>query len=244
LVAYERELNTKGPEFTPALSAFSKEPKMKPYFPFTNFDFWGYIASGFALLFVIDQTFHTTFVDRSDWTVAAAGVAIAGAYVIGQIIAGFASAILERRVLKWIGRPRHLLLGSKQPISWFASIYPSYFASLPKEMIERINQRGKTVQLTDDALFIYGLVKSHTDEVATLRIDTFLNLYSLCRNLSLTALVSFFLLAFAAWSQDDWNKLVWAAASGALSAGLFFRYLKFNRHYVAEVYSSIAFGED
>lgn len=83
---------------------------MKTYFPFTDYDFWAYISSGFTFLFALDHTLQTAIFQRSTWTIIEGLIAVAVAYVAGDLLAGFASALLERRFVgKDLGRPSVLL---------------------------------------------------------------------------------------------------------------------------------------
>lgn len=62
--------------------------------PFTSFDFWGYLASGFLLLCAIDSAAALGLLARKDWTVVEGIFAVSMAYVVGHVIAGLASLIL------------------------------------------------------------------------------------------------------------------------------------------------------
>jgi hypothetical protein len=93
---------------------------MKNYLPFTDYDFWAYISSGFVFLFALDHTLQTAiFHQRSTWTIVEGLIAVAVAYVVGHLLAGLASSVLERRFVgKYLGRPSVLLLGAAGERYW------------------------------------------------------------------------------------------------------------------------------
>jgi hypothetical protein len=92
---------------------------MRSYFPFTDYDFWGYIASGFVFLFALDHTLQTAIFQRSTWTLVEGLVAVAAAYAVGHLLAGIVSALLERRFARYLSRPSVLLLGATRGPAWF-----------------------------------------------------------------------------------------------------------------------------
>lgn len=73
---------------------------MRAYLPFTDYDFWAYFSAGSLVLFAIDSAFATGWAVHSPWTVVEIVVAVGAAYISGQLIAGVASAVLERILLR------------------------------------------------------------------------------------------------------------------------------------------------
>jgi hypothetical protein len=65
-------------------------------FPFTSYDFWAYLASGFLLLAAVDVAAATGFLLQKDCSWPQTAVAVAGAYVAGQLTAGLSSIVFER----------------------------------------------------------------------------------------------------------------------------------------------------
>ena len=59
---------------------------MRNWFPFSDYDFYAYITSGFALMFAIDFLFNGgTIMLRPSWPVVQIVLAFALAYVLGQV---------------------------------------------------------------------------------------------------------------------------------------------------------------
>jgi hypothetical protein len=216
---------------------------MRSQFPFTDYDFWAYISAGFVLLFAVDHAAQTGLMVRPSWTVVEGLFATACAYAVGHLLAGLASAILERRIVRhWLGAPSVTLMGVESGPGWFRRVYPSFYEPLPeetrKEIFAKATKRG--VIEPGEALFWAAFDVARSNRTAMDRMSAFLNQYGLCRNLSLTALICAVLLGVTGlWfkrSDDYW----WAGAALVLGVGMFLRYLKFYRHYSVEVYTTYA----
>lgn len=92
---------------------------MRNWFPFTDYDFYGYLASGFVLLFAADYVLvEETLMLRQDWAFVEIVLVVSVAYFVGQMIASPSSLLLEhwlaRRVLQ---SPLSLML-SAPPTRW------------------------------------------------------------------------------------------------------------------------------
>lgn len=216
---------------------------MRSQFPFTDYDFWAYISAGFVLLFVLDHVTQAGLMIRPTWTLVEGLFAMACAYAVGQLLAGLASAILERRlVARWLGSPSVTLLGVERGPNWFRRLYPSFYEPLPEETCKAILAKAREQDITKpgEALFLLAFDASRSNKTSMDRMSAFLNQYGFCRNLSLTTLICAVLFAFAAiWFErpvDYW----WSGAAFVLAVGMFLRYLKFYRHYTLEVYRTYA----
>jgi hypothetical protein len=88
----------------------------------------------------------------------------------------------------------------------------------------------------DRALFLHchSLVKR--EQAVLERLNAFLNLYAFCRNVSMASLLSVPLLLVG----GEW----WLALAAAVALAMFHRYLKFFRHYTADVFVSHAEVDD
>jgi hypothetical protein len=101
---------------------------MKSYFPFTDYDFWAYISCGFVFLFALDHVLQTAIFHRSTWTLVEGLIAVAAAYVVGHLLAGLSSALLERRfVNKHVGKPSTILLGEVGRRRRLRYVYPEFY---------------------------------------------------------------------------------------------------------------------
>jgi hypothetical protein len=80
------------------------------------------------------------------------------------------------------------------------------------------------------------------------RLSNFLNVYGFCRNASMASLIAAAMLLYAAMRHMDWktaaglqtDKLLWAGVAVIVAIGLFYRYLKFFKHYTEEVFRNYA----
>jgi hypothetical protein len=211
-------------------------------FPFTNYDFFGYIASGFVLIFAIDRVLETGWMIRPSWTVVEGMFVLACAYGVGHLLAGLASALIERRfVRRYLRPPTQHLLGAGGGPAWFKKIYPVYFEPLPNTTQDRIRERAAAAGITEpgEAMFWAAFDVAKNKKAAYKRMSDFLNNYGLCRNLSFTAGLCALLLLGVGHRSD----VGWAIAAMILSVGMLFRYLKFYRHYALEVFTTYAHAE-
>jgi hypothetical protein len=129
---------------------------MKSYFPFTDYDFWAYISCGFVFLFALDHVLQTAIFQRSTWTLVEGLIAVAAAYVVGHLLAGLSSALLERRSAnEHVGKPSAILLGEVGRGRWLQYLYPEFYEPLPKATIDKILAKGRSEGITEpgEALF-------------------------------------------------------------------------------------------
>jgi hypothetical protein len=220
---------------------------MKSYFPFTDYDFWAYISSGFVFLFALDHTLQTAIFQRSTWTIVEGLIAVAVAYVVGHLLAGLASAILERRFVgKYLGRPSVLPSWARRAaLRWFRSLYPEFYEALPQATIDKILSKARIQGISESGEALFWLAYDHARKrkARANRVGTFLNLYGLCRNLSMTAIIVALMLIVSGWHRENSQDYWWAVASAILGAGMFLRYLKFYRHYSLEVFTALAYSK-
>jgi hypothetical protein len=217
--------------------------------PFSVYDFFGYLASGFLLLAALDFSLGGKWLLKENlgvvfglfWTVLA--------YVLGHIVANVAGHLLEKCFVRGTLRsPEELLFQEKKQGGW-ARIFPGFYEPLPRKTQERILSKARQragIETPGRALFFHchPVVKR---EPATLeRLNTFLNLYGFCRNVSMASVVTIpMLLSGAIW---DWHvgigdptyKLYWGVVAIVVAIGMLYRYLKFFRHYTVEVFVSYA----
>src|SRR5262245_42840329 len=74
---------------------------MKSWFPFTDYDFYAYLTAGLTVLFAVDYAFNNgAIMLRESWPVVQIIFVLAIAYILGQILAGAASILLEH----WLAR--------------------------------------------------------------------------------------------------------------------------------------------
>ena len=169
-------------------------------------------------------------------------------YVVGHLVAHASSAFLESvLVCRWLGKPEARL--TEKRTDWpMKRILRVYAQPLPDET------RGRLAALAardgfspaGRGFFYHCLGVAQRDAVSRERLASFLNLYGFCRNASLAfalggglLLVSAALGAVGVASFDVPERLWLAGAAAGAAVGLFVRYLKFYRHYTAEVYLAL-----
>ncbi len=213
--------------------------------PFSVYDFFAYLTSGFLLLAAIDFGFFDAEHLKKDPNITPALLAILGAYIVGHLIANVSAYLLERLLVgKALGRPVTILFASTQP-KWRRRLFPGYFSSLDPATQRRVLAAAQTAGVDEPGQGLFELCypAAQVEPVKQARLSTFLNLYGFCRNISAAALLAALSLVLARLiAEAPAGALHWAAAAGVVAVGMFYRYLKFFRHFSIEVFSG--FGTD
>ena len=210
--------------------------------PFTSFDFWSYLASGFLLLCAFDSAFGYGLLGRKDWNVVEGVLAVSVAYVTGHVIASLSSPIFERFLVGWVlGRPSAGLFGASTAPKWVQKLLSYYYEKLPDETQKAILEKAKAAGVSEpgEALFLLAYVKASGSDSTMARLAEFLNQYSFCRNVALVSLVTacVFLGAHLQPSGTQ-QQLTFACIALVVGVVLVLRYLKFLRHYSLELFIS------
>lgn len=210
--------------------------------PFSVYDFFGYLASGFLICVGADYLAGDHWILRHDMPLHHAALWIAVSYVVGHLNAGVASFLLERRVVgKVLGRPNRNLFGHK-PKKWFTCLFPDYYTPLDAGVQQRVMDRARALGIMEPGEALFHHIRSHVKrETATMsRVDAFLHLYGFCRNISCALLVTAAALATYAILAARPPQHVWwcALAAAAGGVGMFYRYLKFYRLYSYEMFNT------
>lgn len=216
-------------------------------FPFTSYDFWAYLASGFLLLAGIDIVAGTGFLQQQTWTWPQTSIAVAAAYVAGHLTASLSSVVFERGLVGHVlGHPRDILFGRTRVWRWVRWCLASYYTALPDTAQKAALAKGKMVGVEEpgETLFWPAFTAAKESKKAFERIENFLNLYGFARNI---ALVAFLDAALLGWSYNfhgapplHGNLALLCLLAGI---GMTFRYLKFFRHYAEEVFTSYAYAK-
>jgi len=203
--------------------------------PFSPYDFFGYLASGFLLVLVVDFVTHAGWlVHGATPTVLAMAFWTAAAYVVGQILATPSAWLLESVFVgRVLGRPEKILLGARAArLTW---LFPGYAAPLPTAIKARVVRKAEDLASDPEALFLHAAAQARNQPGAAARMGTFLNLYGFCRNVSFTLVLSAALLVGTAIVTGDPQARWMAAVAAVGSIGMFYRYLKFLRLHGAEL---------
>ena len=219
---------------------------MKNWFPFTDYDFYAYLTSGGLALAVLDLlATGGQWLARENWTFVQIVLAVAAAYVTGQIAASFASLIVEHGIARWLlPSPVAVLLGAKRQ-GWFGKlvgrvVVGRYYAPLTEPVREKAWSVAATklgldrAALNDsEAVFQIAFSVARADADTRDRIDGFRNQYGFARNL---ALVSFVSAAAIALHEGANSAVQTLAAVLAIAAFVMLaRFLKFYSAFAAEV---------
>jgi hypothetical protein len=212
--------------------------------PFSIYDFFGYLAAGFLLLCAADYAFDGGWLLKKEvWPVHAIFWAVL-AYVTGHIVATVSSYWLEHKFLRGVLiSPEVTLFDQEKRGSFWPKVFPIFYNPFPKETRTRVLKKAKIagIEQPGRGLFFHChpivITQSHTRE----RLNTFLNLYGLCRNVSMAALLAIPILVAGMIARGfDPAKLLWIFIAFATAVGMFYRYLKFFKHYTEEVFRTYA----
>jgi uncharacterized membrane protein len=204
--------------------------------PFTAYDFFGYLASGFLAIigfpFILDW-----FLANSEKSGTLSWILlIILAYILGHIFSSLSKWFFELIIVKeWLKHPSINLFKEKKS-TIMKIIFPEYFSAFPEAIRKKIldNKNSYAKDIDNDkkeSLFYeaYAIVKS--DKATLPRLDTFLILYGFCRTISFTLFVlSVFFLIKGNYSLGIFSLLI--------SIIMFLRYLKFYRQYSYELFLS------
>ncbi len=215
--------------------------------PFTAYDFFAYLSSGFIVLVAITAAFIGYEPLKESQGFILAGLFIVAAYVTGHLVANISSDVIERRLVRErLGMPTDHLLGHKKG-GLGPTLFPGFYSSLPTGTQQRVVARAATRRFTGkgEELFFHCHAVMKGDMVVQARLNTFLNLYGFCRNMTLALAVGAGALCIgvALGSVDtgpDVGPGWWIVAALLGSVGMLYRYLKFLRQFAVELFTSYA----
>jgi hypothetical protein len=215
--------------------------------PFTSYDFWGYLASGFLLLYVADYVYATSLLNRDEWTIVEGVVAMSSAYVVGQLVSSVSITLLERILVgKVLGYPSEVLFGRIQPAGFVRFCTGIYYKQLPPQTQKAALEKGRLVGVDEpgEALFWPAFEHARATPAVMSRLGDFLNQYGFARNIAVVCAINAALLF---WSYGKGGRaldlyLAWAAVFCSL--GMTLRYLKFFRLYGVELFTSFAYAKE
>lgn len=217
-------------------------------FPFTSYDFWAYLTSGGLLLAAVDLVAGTNFLSQKDWSWAQTAVALASAYIAGQLIAGVSSFIFERGLVgNVLGFPRDVLFGGAKAPRWVQRCLPAYFEQLPDTTQQAVLAKARVLGIEGpgERLFWPAFSVAKEGKATKERMDSFLNMYGLARNLALVGLFDAALLGWSYhWQQGPALHGNLALVALVVGLGMTLRYIKFLRHYAVEVFTTFAYSKE
>lgn len=208
-------------------------------FPFSVYDFFGYISSGFLLIsawmFFVKKQLEFTDDLMTNF------VFIIIAYILGHINAMPSKFFLEDLLVGKVLKKPNINLFKKNR-NWWRYLFPEYYKTLPNKQIDKIFAKSKNYHIDEpgESLFIHSFVRMKSIEDVNLRLKSFLNLYGFCRNISFSFFLIFLMIVCRYITIYDKNLLFWAVASFFAFIAMFYRYLKFYRLYSFEIFINYA----
>ncbi len=208
--------------------------------PFSVYDFFGYLSSGFIILYAADFTFGFGFIAAKEIGVQIIALLAILSYTIGHLVANISSYVLEHTIARrLLGPPEKILLSpAKKTILRF--IFPIYYKPFPSRFMDAVLNKAKTEGYPEAgrSLFLHCHSIAKKNDTTNERLSTFLNLYGFSRNMCMAFIICSAIVSIGAKlnpaCSDKCSLLVLAAIF--LAIGLFYRYLKFYKHYTEEVY--------
>jgi hypothetical protein len=259
-------------------------------FPFSPYDFFGYLVAGFVVVCAAESATGSNWVLNQElkWPQAAFWVMVA--YITGHVVANLSSYFIEHKFLRGVLDCPEVLLFQDEPapppgpaawgerltswrwwLSWLnpaawwrwlfphglkRGLFPIYYKPLPQQTRARVLEKAvkEGFAAPGRALFYHCLATVKKDKTTYERLTSFLNLYGLCRNVCMAALIAAPVLVWGAYRDVTWggwrlwgelhtDRLLWALAALGCAAGMLYRYLKFFRHYTQEVFVSYSEAE-
>lgn len=228
-------------------------------FPFSTYDFFGYLACGFLLVCAAEFAFDGKWLLFANPTPAIPLLAFwfGIAYVTGHLVASISSFLIEHTLVRRLLRsPEETLFN---PVTGCRSyLFPVYYHPFPQATRDRVLERSTRAGFTkaDRALFFHCHTKVKGLPTTSERLATFLNIYGFCRNMCMACLLAIPILGTGIlhdmtngwvelpyrsnWLPSDTTKAMWAAVALVAAIGMLYRYLKFFKHYTQEVYTTYA----
>jgi len=210
--------------------------------PFSVYDFFAYLASGFVVLLIGGYAFDIDALPEKDASSVLLLAWVVTAYVTGHVVAHLSGSVIENGLV----RER---LGSSATffasvLGWRRVLFRSYLEPLPGRVIERVLSRANTSP--DASLFFHCWAVAKRDPVAFGRMNTFLNLYGFARNIAMACALGVMLLTagalrpFLDGGSPDARKQWLIVPIAVIGLVMFYRYLKFLRLYAVELYVTYA----
>lgn len=205
---------------------------MRGWFPFSDYDFFGYLAVGGGLLLAFDNVLHLGWISRTSWTWVEIVAVVGGAYAVGQLIAAISHRILET----WVVSERRA-----GPI--VRVVFSRFVHPLPAQVQQRIRDQAAALvgKASGETLFVTAHSSVHHLPDVQERLGAFLGRYGLFRNATVAGIVAASAWVAQAANEGDPSRLWPALASALFAVVCFGRYLTFHRHFAWEVLTSFAF---
>jgi len=204
--------------------------------PFSVYDFFGYLCSGFLFWGSLDLIWGCQMLIADELKLGMALFWLVIVYTTGHILANLSAFALERTLVHVILTPPSKSL-FREDNSWRRKLFPGFYTRLPDITRGRITAKARAAGINTDGepLFIHAFGKVKRDPITMNRLDGFINAYGFCRNMCFTLfLLTLILLLKTFFSSIDYAK--WVLIAIVASIAMFYRYLKFYRQYSYELF--------
>jgi hypothetical protein len=211
-------------------------------FPFSAYDFFAYLASGFVVLLIGGHAFDITAMPEKDASSVLLLAWVIAAYVTGHVVAHLSGSVIENSLVR--GRLSTNATFFASALGWRRRFFRGYLEPLPTRVIEQVLARARISP--DAGLFFHCWAFAKRDPVGFNRMNTFLNLYGFARNIAMACALGVLALAigalrpFVAGGPPDTTKQWLIVPVAAIGLVMFYRYLKFLRLYAVELYVTYA----
>ena len=212
--------------------------------PFSVYDFFAYLASGFIALLIGAYAFDFAALPANDASSVELLAWVIAAYVTGHVVAHLSGGVIENALVRRrIGNDGAFFACS---LGWRRRLFGGYLEPLPERVIDRVLIRSS--MKPDASLFFHCWSAAKNNPVAFGRMNTFLNLYGFARNVAMSCAFGILMLAggallpFIAGGAPNTRKQWLILPVAIVGMVMLYRYLKFLRLYALEVY--VTYAED
>lgn len=225
---------------------------MRQWFPFTDYEFYAFMAAGMLLIAAVDYSVGgAVLVSRTDWNVIDGVFWTIIAYLLGQICAAPSSALLEHLVARrLLSVPADIQLGLKRRNAveyLLAALFaPREYAPMSEGIRQLALERaaaklGQPISSLDgEAVFQTAFHSARAVSDTAARLNVFLNQYGLGRNIAFVGLIATGLLIYRQ-AQMPTAAGAWLIAGAiVLTVGMFGRFFKFYAAYSSDVLRTYA----
>jgi hypothetical protein len=214
--------------------------------PFDPYDFFGYLSSGLFIIVGLDVVLGFPHILGQDFKIVESALLIIATYVVGQIIATPARALLEDGIVgEVLERPNINLFREKKP-RIRSLLFPGFYQPLPTQTRMKILRKAQEegVKGTGEDLFLHVRYSQAVvqDQKLGEKLNSFINKYGFGRNLSFSALLFGIgcLIKIILYPDSNSNLIKYGITALIAAIFLFYRYLKFYRQYSYEMFNFYA----
>lgn len=218
--------------------------------PFSVYDFFAVLATGFVVLCAVDYGFDVGWLTKETLPPGMILFLVVGGYALGHVVANLSSYFLEHKFLRGVLKSPEITLFEERTDGFWSHLFPIFYKPFPLETQKRVFDRAKDagIERPGRGLFFHCFAIVKRDKATAERLGAFLNVYGFCRNVCMASLIAAVVLLFASLRKFNWSngsgfeadKLVWSVLAVFVAVGLFYRYLKFFKHYTEEVFRDYA----